>query len=74
LVTWASEAEDALDTFCQLKRQSFGQLASRDTQETQETPGRHLRDTEKIQVYAGCPGYSKDTHLGLAFRDTSKAL
>jgi len=38
-VTWASEAEDALDVFCQLRRQSFGQLASRDTQETRETPG-----------------------------------
>jgi len=54
-VTWASEAENALDVFCQLRRQSFGQLASRDTQETQETRGRHLRDTTKAQVCAGCP-------------------
>ena len=72
-VTWASEAEDALDAFCQLRRQSFGQLASRDTQETRETPGRHLGDTEKTQVCAGRPGCPKDTRLGLASRDTSKA-
>jgi len=72
-VTWASEAKDALNAFCQLRRQSFGQLASRDTQETQEISGRHLGDTEKTQVCAGYPGCPKDTRLGLASRDTSKA-
>jgi len=72
-VTWASETEDTLDAFCQLRRQSFGQLASRDTQEIRERPGRHLRDTEKTQVCAGCPGCPKDMCLGLASRDTSKA-
>jgi len=30
-VTWTSEAKDTLDMFCQLRRQSFGQLAFRDT-------------------------------------------
>ena len=71
-VTWASEAEDAQDVFCQLRRQSFGQLADTDTQETREIPGRHLGDTRKTQVCARCPGYPKDMCLGLASRDTSK--
>jgi len=71
-VTWASEAEDVLDAFCQLRRQSFEQLASRDTQEIQDIPGRHLGDTEKTQVCLGCPRCPKDTHLGQASRDTSK--